>query len=362
MVTSKGFWQKRKVLITGHTGFKGSWLSLWLQTLGADVLGYSFAPPTTPSLFEIANVEEGITHVEGDIRDKKHLSDVFIKYKPEIVFHLAAQSLVRYSYENPIETYETNVMGSLNVLGAIRGVDSVRSAIMVTTDKCYENKEWEWGYRETDPMGGHDPYSSSKGCMELLVASYRNSFFPPSELQYHNTGIATVRAGNVIGGGDWASNRLIPDIMNAIMTEKELYIRSPNAVRPWQHVLEPLAAYMELAEKLHGGNDPKFCSAWNFGPAREGCKPVEWILNEINSLSGERLNWKTDKSQQPHEANLLMLDCSKALTHLEWTPSWSLLEALRETVAWYDAFTQNSNMRDTSISQILKYTKIRQFN
>ena len=279
--------EKKKILITGHTGFKGSWLTLWLTKLGAKVIGYSLEPPTKPSLFEILNLKEKIVHIIGDIKDEEKLKNIFKKYKPDIVFHLAAQSLVRFSYKEPKLTYETNVMGTLNVLEAVREAKSVKVVIIVTSDKCYENKEWVYGYRENDPLGGHDPYSSSKACAELVVEAYRNSFFNPKNYgKTHQVALATVRAGNVIGGGDWQVDRLIPDCVKALSKGKPIKIRNPNAIRPWQHVLEPLSGYLLLVQKMW--KEPtKYCEAWNFGPYEKDIATVKEIVEKVINLWGK---------------------------------------------------------------------------
>jgi CDP-glucose 4,6-dehydratase len=349
------FWKNKVVLITGHTGFKGSWLSLWLQHLGAKVIGYALSPPTTPSLFEKANIASGMISVTGDIRDLQHVKQVFNQYHPEIVFHLAAQPLVRYSYQEPIETYETNVMGTLNILEGIRSIKTVRSVIMVTTDKCYENKEWDWAYRENEPMGGYDPYSSSKGCAELLIASYRNSYFPQEKFNIHKTAIASVRAGNVIGGGDWAEDRLLPDIIRAFQHNQLVNIRYPDAIRPWQHVLEPLYGYMMLAEKLyHGGVD--YAQAWNFGPLEQDVKPVQWIVKKMTLLWEGGADWETKNDDTLHEANYLKLDCSKAHQQLKWWPKWDLETALEKIVEWHKTEHENKSIKDVCIKQIYEYS------
>jgi len=288
------FWKGKKVLVTGHTGFKGSWLSLWLQSLGAKVVGVSLDPPTTPSLYEQAQVADGMDSLREDIRNLDKMKLIFAEHQPEIVFHLAAQPLVRYSYREPVETYATNVMGTLHILEAIRASKSVRAAVMITTDKCYKNREWEWGYREIEPMGGHDPYSSSKGCAELLIASYRDSYFPAQAYSHHQTAIASARAGNVIGGGDWAEDRLIPDIIRAFEMKDTVHTRNPNAIRPWQHVLEPLAGYIELSERLCMDGMP-WAEAWNFGPREEDAKSVEWIVKEMTQLWGGGLHGASTK-------------------------------------------------------------------
>ena len=271
------FWNGKRVLMTGHTGFKGSWLSLWLQSMDAQVVGYALAPPTDPSMFEVAEIGKGMLSIIGDIRDLKHLRAVFAEHKPEIVIHMAAQPLVRYSYIEPVETYSTNVMGTVNLLEVVRNTGSVKAVMNVTSDKCYENREWAWGYRENEAMGGYDPYSSSKGCAELVTAAYRNSYFHPEKYQQHGVAIASARAGNVIGGGDWAGDRLIPDILRAITEGKAVNIRNPYAIRPWQHVLEPLYGYLQLAQKLYE-EGTAYAEGWNFGPNDENAKPVQWIV------------------------------------------------------------------------------------
>lgn len=344
----------KRILITGHTGFKGSWLSIWLQWLGANVIGYALSPPTTPSLFEKADVSNGMTSIIGDIRDLHNLKQVFIEHQPEIVVHMAAQSLVRRSYKKPIETYETNVMGSLNVLESVREVSSVRAVIMVTTDKCYENKEWFWAYRENEPMGGHDPYSSSKGCAELLISSYRNSFFSHDAFDQHNTSIASVRAGNVIGGGDWADDRLIPDIIRSFQNDEVIRIRNPNATRPWQHVLEPLSGYLMLAEKLFS-SEHQFAEAWNFGPLEEDAKSVQWIVDKMIKLWGNGAGWHVDNDERAHEANNLKLDCSKAHNRLGWWPKWDLEMAIKRIIDWHKAEQMNGDMRQICYQQINEY-------
>lgn len=348
------FWKNKTVLVTGHTGFKGSWLSLWLQYLGANVIGYALKPPTEPSLFDMADVASEMTSLSGDIRNLDNVKQVFEKYRPEIVIHLAAQSLVRYSYNEPVETYETNVMGSLNVLEGIRSINTVRSVLMVTTDKCYENKEWLWAYRENEPMGGHDPYSSSKGCAELLIASYRNSFFSPEKYPEHGTAIASVRSGNVIGAGDWAEDRLVPDIIRAFQKSQSVNIRNPFAIRPWQYVLEPLSGYLTLAEKLYDhGID--YAQAWNFGPLEEDSKTVEWIVKKMADYWGENANWTEDSIEHPHEANCLKLDCSKAHYKLYWWPKWNLEYALRKIIEWHKAELEDESLKEKCIEHIIEY-------
>jgi len=355
---NKAFWRDKKVLVTGHTGFKGSWLSLWLQKLGADVIGYALSPPTEPSLFEVAHVANGMTSVIGDVRDLEHLQRIMTEHRPEIVIHMAAQPLVRYSYKYPVETYSTNVMGTVNMLEAVRQSESVRVVVCITSDKCYENKEWLWGYRENEPLGGRDPYSSSKGCAELVIAAYRHSYFPPEAYQHHGVALASARAGNVIGGGDWAKDRLIPDIMDAIMDNRPVIIRSPNAIRPWQHVLEPLNGYLCLVEQLwmHG---PKFAQAWNFGPNGENAKTVSWIVEYLTNLWGGGARWELDSAQHPHEATYLKLDCSKAKSLLGWSPRLCLPTTLEWTVKWYQGYQRNQDMRHLTETQIARYESLR---
>ena len=279
------FWKGKRILLTGHTGFKGSWLSLWLQSMGAPVVGYALAPPTNPSLFEVAEVGRGMTSVIGDIRDLEHLCAVFAEHKPEIVIHMAAQPLVRYSYIEPVETYSTNVMGTVNLLEAVRGTDSVKAVVNVTSDKCYENREWVWNYRENEAMGGYDPYSNSKGCAELVTAAYRNSYFHSEKYKEHGVALASGRAGNVIGGGDWAGDRLIPDIMRAITQNLAVNIRNPHAIRPWQHVLEPLSGYLMLAQKLYE-EGAAYAEGWNFGPSDEDAQACAMDHGEADRILG----------------------------------------------------------------------------
>ncbi len=355
------FWKGKKVLITGHTGFKGSWLSLWLQSLEVDVVGISLDPPTTPSLYEQAQVADGMASLREDIRNLDKMKSIFTEHQPEIVFHLAAQPLVRYSYREPVETYATNVMGTLHILEAIRACKSVRAAVMITTDKCYNNREWEWGYRENEPMGGHDLYSSSKGCAELLIASYRDSYFPAREYSYHQTAIASVRAGNVIGGGDWAEDRLIPDIIRAFQNSETVQIRNPNAIRPWQHVLEPLAGYIELTESLFSDGE-EWAEAWNFGPREEDAKPVKWIVEAMAKQWGEGATWNIDDSNHPHEATYLKLDCSKVHSRLGWWPRWGLEIALDKIVKWHKKDVAGEDMRQTCLTQIHEYSNHDKFH
>lgn len=350
------FWRGKRVLLTGHTGFKGGWLSLWLQEMGAEVTGLALPAPTTPSLFEVARVGERMTSVLGDIRDLELVSAVFATCRPEIVFHLAAQPLVRYSYGAPVETYATNVMGTVHILEAARQTAGVRAIVNITSDKCYENREWPWGYRENDPMGGYDPYSNSKGCAELVAAAYRNSYFNPAEHARHGVALATARAGNVIGGGDWAADRLIPDILRAIEAGSPVNIRSPHAIRPWQHVLEPLHGYLTLAEKLHDEGSA-YAEGWNFGPSDDDAKPVQWIVEHLTRAWGEGAAWQLDTQPQPHEAHYLKLDCSKARMQLGWQPRWNLARALQSIIDWHKAMRQHADMRAICLSQIAEYAQ-----
>lgn len=344
------FWQGKKVLITGHTGFKGSWLSLYLQSLGAEVIGFALTPPTTPNLFTLADVATKMNSIMGDIRDFDSVLTVLKKYRPEIIIHMAAQPLVRYSYREPIETYATNVMGTVHLLEAVRQVGGVKSIVNVTTDKCYENKEWHWGYRERDELGGHDPYSNSKACAELVTSAYRSSYFNPS----NHVGLASARAGNVIGGGDWAEDRLIPDIIKACMNDVNVSIRNPHALRPWQHVLEPLHGYLMLAERLYKSPE-KYAQAWNFGPNENDVKPVSWIADRILKFWNSHTSWVTENADHPHEATYLKLDCSNAKSELGWQPRWNLERSLKETVNWYKAYQAKENMRDITLAEIKTY-------
>jgi CDP-glucose 4,6-dehydratase len=345
------FWNRKKVLITGHTGFKGSWLSVWLQMLGADIVGYALPPPTQPSLFETARIADGMTSIMGDVRDLEHLKSIIKTHNPEVVIHMAAQSLVRHGYCDPVATYATNVMGTVNLLEGVRGSESVRLVVVITSDKCYENREWLWGYREDDPLGGGDPYSSSKGCAELVISAYRRSFFSSDTHCNHRIVLASARAGNVIGGGDWARDRLIPDIMAAFMERKPVAIRNPDAIRPWQHVLQPLSGYLCLAERLWF-KGPELAQAWNFGPDPEDAKPVSWIVDHLSHLWGDGARWELDHSEHPPESTQLRLDSSKARSLLGWTPKLSLLTSLELVVEWYQGYRQDRDMRLLTERQI----------
>lgn len=353
------FWHGKRVFLTGHTGFKGSWLSLWLQSLGAELTGYALKPPTNPSLFEAARVAEGMRCIEGDIRDLPHFTQAMQDARPEIVIHMAAQSLVRHSYQNPVETYATNVMGTVHMLEAVRAAHGVKAVVNITTDKCYENREWVWGYREIDPMGGYDPYSNSKGCAELVSAAYRSSFFNPDDYVKHGVALATVRAGNVIGGGDWAQDRLIPDIVSAFEQGKPVHIRNPHAIRPWQHVMEPLRGYLMLTEKLveYG---PDYAEAWNFGPNDEDAKPVGWIVEQMAARWGIGVQWRLDAGEHPHEAGYLKLDISKARSRLYWRPALSLEDALNLIVDWSRQCKAGTDVRGLTLDQIKAYQQTTQ--
>lgn len=348
------FWQGKRVFLTGHTGFKGGWLSLWLQQLGAEVTGYALTAPTQPSLFEVAGVARGMRSVIGDVRDADNLKRVMAEARPEIVIHMAAQPLVRYSYANPVETYSTNVMGLVHLLEAVRSTPGVRSVVNVTSDKCYENREWPWGYRENEAMGGYDPYSNSKGCAELVTAAYRSSYFNPEKYAEHGVGIGSGRAGNVIGGGDWALDRLIPDMLRAIAAGEAVMIRNPAAIRPWQHVLEPLSGYLTLAEKLYS-EGVAYAQGWNFGPHDIDAKPVGWIIERITQVWGDGAAWKLDGVPHPHEATYLKLDCSKARAELGWRPRWNIGQTIEKIVEWHKACDRGVDMRQLTLDQINIY-------
>ena len=351
MTFNINFWYGKRVFLTGHTGFKGSWLSLWLQSLGAEVHGLALLPPTTPNLFDVAQVAKGLaSNTFGDIRDLATVHKAIQSSKPDIVFHMAAQPLVRLSYAEPVETYATNVMGLVHVLEAARQVESVKSIVVVTTDKCYENKEWVWGYREVEQMGGHDPYSNSKGCAELITSAYRLSFLQPQ-----GKAVASARAGNVIGGGDWATDRLIPDILRAFEQNQPAVIRNPQAIRPWQHVLEPLSGYLSLAEHLYIQGQA-FAEGWNFGPKDDDARPVKWIVEKMVSAWGQGASWQQDVGQQPHEANYLKLDISKVKARLGWQPRWPLAIALEHINSWHRAWLDHENMNQMCLTQIQDYT------
>jgi CDP-glucose 4,6-dehydratase len=345
------FWKGKKVVLTGHTGFKGSWLSLWLASMGAKVTGYALAPNTTPNLFDVLAIDSLIEKSYiADIQDLAILQKAMSGAMPDVVIHMAAQPLVRYSFANPVETYATNVMGTVHVLESTRAIDSVRATVVITTDKCYENKEWVWGYRENEPMGGYDPYSNSKGCAELVTSAYRESYFSG---QNSTNKLASARAGNVIGGGDWSEDRLIPDAIRAFEANKPLMIRNPLATRPWQHVLEPLSGYLILAQALYE-QGAAFASGWNFGPLDEDNRAVREVVDLLILEWGEA-RWEKEVSEQPHEANLLKLDCSKARSQLGWIPKWDLETATKKIIQWQKAYKAKENMLEESLSQINQY-------
>ncbi len=353
-------WQGRKVFLTGHTGFKGGWLALWLAKLGANVRGYALDPSTDPALFTVARVGSVIEDLRGDIRDGNKLERAITEFAPEIVFHLAAQPLVRASYDDPIGTYETNVIGTARMLDSVRRTPSVRAVVSVTTDKCYENKEWIWPYRETDPLGGYDPYSSSKACAEIVTAAYRQSYFPVEALGKpggHMVAVATGRAGNVIGGGDWSIDRLLPDLVRGFLSGEPVLIRRPHAIRPWQHVLEPLHGYIRLAERLLT-HDPRYASAYNFGPIEDDAKPVAWIADRMTGFWGDGASWVLDDAPSPHEAGYLKLDASRARADLGWAPKLRLEVALEFLVQWYRAWQAQSDMHAFTLGQIERYESL----
>jgi len=347
------FFQGKKVFVTGHTGFKGSWLSLWLNDLGAEVKGYALAPETKPSLFHIASVAGVIDSEIGDIRDLNQLKSSMALFNPDILIHMAAQPLVRLSYQEPVETYDTNVMGTVKVLEAARSCSNLKAIVSVTTDKCYENKEWLWGYRENEPMGGYDPYSSSKGCAELVTSAYRRSF-----MQEQGVGLASARAGNVIGGGDWSDDRLIPDILRAFEKNEPVIIRNPKSTRPWQHVLEPLSGYLTLAQKLYE-SPQEYAEGWNFGPQDDDVKPVGWILNHMVKQWGEGASWQLDQVEHPHEAGFLKLDISKAKSRLNWKPIWHLEQTLEKIIHWHQAWLNKEDMNAVCLNEINQYMQDR---
>ena len=342
------FWRGRRVLVTGHTGFKGSWLALWLEELGAEVTGFALAPPTEPSLFELARVAESVNSIEGDVRDLDAVVRAVAESDPEVVIHMAAQPLVRRSFAEPVETYATNVMGTVHVLDAVRRAGGVRVAVNVTSDKCYENRNWEWGYREDEPKGGYDPYSNSKGCSELVTSAYRSSFFG------EGTALGSARAGNVIGGGDWSEDRLVPDAMRAAIDRTPLLIRNPHATRPWQHVLDPLEGYLMLAQAMWDSRE--FADGWNFGPEDRDAREVGWIVESLSRRWEGGIDWRQDGGDHPHEASYLKLDSSRARAHLGWNPGWSLEEALDAVVDWYRGYAAGDDPRELTLAQLRSRT------
>ena len=353
---SPEFWHGRRVLLTGHTGFKGAWLALWLRRLGAEVTGLALEPPTTPSLFSLAcNSADVLRDCRGDIRDLERVLAIARAARPEVVLHLAAQSLVRPSYDDPVGTYASNVMGTVHVLEALRQVAGVKAAVIVTSDKCYQNREWLWAYRESEPMGGHDPYSSSKGCAELVTSAYRDAFFRHSA---QPVALASGRAGNVIGGGDWAVDRILPDCVRAFAQRQAAVVRNPGAIRPWQHVLEPLCGYLLLAERLHE-DGPSFGEAWNFGPAEEDARPVSYLVDRVAKLWGDGAAWHTTPAQQPHEATYLKVDASKARARLAWRPRLNVDAALDWTVEWYRRQLAGEDAMALCLEQIARFQDTR---
>ena len=351
------FWQGKRVLLTGHTGFKGSWLSLWLQSVGVELLGYALEPPTDPNLFEVAGVAAGMTSIIGDIGDYVHLHRSVADFRPEIVIHMAAQSVVSTSYLDPVANYRSNVMGTVHVLEAIRQVGGVRSVVVITSDKCYENREWLWGYRETDPLGGYDPYSSSKACAELVTAAYRDSFFNPAHYAEHGVAIATARAGNVIAGGDWTTDGLVADITRSLLQQQPVMIRNPDAIRPWQHVLDALNGYLILAENLYT-KGTAYTEAWNFGPYESSVKRVGWIVDRMLSLWGEDATWQLTPGSHFHEHISLSLDSSKARYKLDWQPKLSLEQSLEQIVTWTRCYRAKRDMHQVTIETIQQFMTI----
>ena len=350
------FWKNKTVLITGHTGFKGSWLSLILKKFGANVIGFSKNIPTNPSMYEIANIENGMTNIFGDINDSKKIYQVLVEHKPDIVFHMAAQAIVRESYKDPLETFSTNILGTANILEAIRKIGNVKVAIMITSDKSYRVKNDHSKYSEDDPMGGYDPYSSSKGCAELVISAYRNSFFNIKN-KNDSTAIASVRAGNVLGGGDWGADRLIPDIIRGIQKKETIQIRNPKSIRPWQFVLDPLAGYLSLAEKMWE-NRKQFSKGWNFGPTNSKEETVEWIIKFLKEQLNEEIDLEINNSIQPHEEKYLRLDCSKATNQLGWESKMNLGKTLLWTMNWYAEYLKNNNVEEFTKKQIDEYMRI----
>jgi CDP-glucose 4,6-dehydratase len=347
------FWRGKKVFLTGHTGFKGSWMSLWLQNLGAEAIGYSLAPPTPLNLYDLADIRNGMKSIRGDVLDLEHLRSAVREHRPEVVFHLAAQSLVRRSYDDPIGTYATNVLGTAHILEAVRAVPSVRSIVIITSDKCYENRGDQRAYRESDRLGGADPYSSSKAAAEIVTSAFRKSFFTSAKDETA-VGVASARAGNVIGGGDWGADRLIPDVMRAVLDGRDLLIRNPQAIRPWQHVLEPVSGYLTLAEKLWQQPE-RFSESWNFGPNESQTLSVSTLLECLRELWGPGLSWQFDDGPHPHEANYLSLDCTKSKVELGWEPRWNLNSTLEATVQWYKAYQSHQDVRQLAQEQIRSY-------
>lgn len=351
---NRSFWKGRRVFLTGHTGFKGSWLSLWLRSLGAEVTGFALQPPTEPNLFQQAKVADALRSITADIRDYGRIKQAIAESRPDVILHLAAQSVVKRGYDDPIETYASNVMGTVNLFEAVRQLKHHSVIVNVTSDKCYENREWMWGYRENEPMGGHDPYSNSKGCAELVTSAFRESYFAPQSFAKHGVALGSARAGNAIGGGDWTGDQLIPDLMRSFLAGKACLIRNPSAYRPWQFVLEPLRGYLMLAEKL--AHDPaRFSAGWNFGPADSDAKPVAWIADSLKQTWGGHASWIQDPASHPHEAHALKLDASKAKVSLGWEPALPLKHALEWIVEWYRAYEAGGDMAKLTQQQIERY-------
>lgn len=351
------FWKGKTVFLTGHTGFKGSWLSLWLQKLGVNLVGYSKSIPTNPSLFELVKIDSEMVSIMGDVRDYQHLLESIKKYNPEIVIHMAAQAILRNSYQDPVETYSTNVMGTVNLLESIRKIGNVRVILNVTSDKCYEAKKLSRGYKEDDPMGGYDPYSNSKACAELVTSSFRNSFFNSKKFEEHRIALASARAGNVIGGGDWGTDRLIPDIMRGILDGIKIKMRNPNAIRPWQFVLDPLNGYLLLIEDLWKYG-PKFTEGWNFGPREDSVKPVRWIVDKISDLWNNNINWELDDGNNLYEEENLKLDCSKSISRLGWKPKTNLELGMAWTIDWYKQYQDQKDMKKFTEKQIDDFNEL----
>jgi CDP-glucose 4,6-dehydratase len=354
-MSEEHFWRNRRVFITGHTGFKGTWLSLWLHSLGATVTGYALPPPTTPSLFELCATRGLVHSLISDVRDRESLGRAVKAARPEIVIHMAGQSLVRESYRNPVDTYEINVMGTVNVLEAVKSARGVRAVVIVTSDKCYENTERLQGYREDEPMGGYDPYSCSKGCAELVASSYRSSFFNSERYASHGVGVASARAGNAIGGGDWAVDRLVPDCVRALLKGEKIRIRKPRAVRPWQYVLDPINGYLMLAQRLCG-EGTAYGSAWNFGPDDRDARTVEWVAKRMCERWGEKAAYEIDTGLHPHEADYLKLDCAKAKAGLGWRPRWGAEEAIDRVIQWARAYKDGGDLREACLKQISEFS------
>jgi len=353
------FWKSRNVFVTGHTGFKGSWLCLWLDALGANITGYSLEPPTQPNLFDQAGIAPSIKTIIADVRDFTRLKDALADSRPDVIIHMAAQSVVRRSYDEPIETYSSNVMGTVHLFEAIRQLKRPCAVVNVTSDKCYENREFVWGYRENEAMGGRDPYANSKACAELVTSAFRDSFFPAETFDKHAVAVASARAGNAIGGGDWTADQLIPDLIRAFLDGRSCLIRNPCAIRPWQFVLEPIRGYLMLAERL-SQDGPKFASAWNFGPADDDAKPVSWIASKLAASWGQGAEWNQDHARHPHEAHFLKLDASKSKVLLNWRPALPLGQALDWIAEWYLGFKAGSDLRRLTCQQIERYEALEQ--